>query len=92
MTLVLIDQPDYCEERGWVEAIVSEERAREVLAEFVGEDPPQKPTGPARRVTLRLRNPAAHYEDQRWVECSEAAKTGRAFWQIDCTEWEGMPA
>lgn len=91
--LVLIDQPDdgYCEERGWVEAIVSEDEACALLAEFVGDDPPQRPLGPVTKVTLRLRNPAAHYEEQRWTPCASSAKTGREFWQVDCTEWEGQP-
>lgn len=90
--VVLLDQPEdgYCEEFGWVEASVGEERARELLAEFVGEDPPQRPTGPATRVTMRLRNPAADYEARRWVACSSTAKSGREFWQIDCTVWAGQ--
>lgn len=85
--LVLIDQPDdgYCEERGWVEAIVDEDEARDTLAEFCADDEgndPHRPTGPITLVYLRLTNPAADYELQRWTPCRETAKTARPFWEV----------
>lgn len=84
---VLIDQPEdgWCEDVGWVEATVPEARARELLAEFCCDergDSPSKPTGPARRVFMRLSNPKADYEDQRWVLCTARAKTAIEFWEV----------
>lgn len=84
---VLIDEPEdgWCETVGWVEAIVDEDRARDALAEFCVDDngnEPFRPTGPAERVHLRLSNPAADPEDQRWVKCRPAAKTAVEFWEI----------
>ncbi len=89
---VLMDTPDgYCEERGWVEACVSEDRARDLLTEFCltedGNDG-ARPVGPVKRVHLRLRNPAAHWEDQLWVPCRPQAKTAIEFYEFDATDTE----
>lgn len=85
--LVLVDQWDdkCCEQWGWVETTVSEDRAREVLAEFcVTEDgeSPARPTGPATRVWVR---PDAHGEV--WSPCAEAPDAVE-FFKFDVTECE----
>lgn len=84
---VLVDQPEdgYVETCGWVEASVDEDKARDMLAEFCCDEDGEtgyRPTGPARRVHLRLVNPAQDYEYQRWVECRPAAKTAVEFWEV----------
>lgn len=84
---ILLDQAEdgYCETTGWVEAIVTEDEARDALAEFCcdedGKDP-FRPTGPAQRVHMRLVNPAEDYEYQRWVRCRPKAKTAVEFWEV----------
>ncbi len=84
---VLIDQPEdgCCETLGWVEATVTEREAREALAEFCcteDGDSPFVPTGPAERVLLRLTNPKADYEQQRWTQCTKRAKGATEFWEV----------
>lgn len=84
---VLVDQPDdgYCENVGWVEASVSEREAREQLAEFCCDEDgntPFTPTGPAERVLMRLTNPKADWEYQRWVRCTARAKGAVEFWEV----------
>lgn len=90
---VLIDSPwdGICESRGWVEACVPEDRARDVLAEFcLDEDGNEgaRPIGPAKRVHLRCANPRADVEEQRWVPCRPTAKTAVEFYEFDITDVE----
>lgn len=88
--IVLVDAPwdGGCEDRGWVSADVSEDRARDLLTEFcVDEDGnPARPLGPAKRVWLRLTNPAADHEEQQWKLCKPTAKTAVAFYEFDATD------
>lgn len=85
---ILLDTIDgYCEDRGWVEVIVSEDEARDALAEFCyDDDQPSRPLGAAHRgVWMRLVNPVEAAEDPeaaRWVHCTRRAKTGIEFWEI----------
>jgi hypothetical protein len=95
--LVLIDDPadGLCENFGWVEATVGEDRARDLLAELgvVGDpasDGYARPTGPAKRVFLRLHNPHEYFEEQRWDPCRPDAEGAHEFWMIDCTEVESV--
>jgi hypothetical protein len=88
---VLCDTPDgYCEERVWVEATVSEDRARECAREVVMDcnGDPARPVGPVKRVFLRVANPKADWEFQNWVACKPTAKTAREFFEFDVTDIE----
>lgn len=87
---VLIDNPwdGYAEAWCYVEATIHEDKARDLVTEFcVDEDgEPARPIGPATEVYLRLTNPAADYEDQRWTKCKPTAKTAVRFYEFDATD------
>ena len=91
---ILIDNADdgYVENFGHVAVEgVSEERARELLTEFVWDEDMEhnvRPTGPAKRVWLNCDNPDGHEEEQRWYPCEPTAPGAREFWRIDCTDYE----
>jgi hypothetical protein len=85
--MVLIDQPEdgYADTRGWVEAIVDEERARDLLAEFCMDedgDLGYRPTGPASRVHLCVEDPEQDVEDQRWVPVKPEDERAVEFWEV----------
>lgn len=85
--MILVDTPwdGYCEQRGWVEACVTVDQARDLLAEFCPDDNGYlgaRPAGPARRVHLRLTNLAAYEEYQWWVPCHPTVKTAVEFFEF----------
>lgn len=91
--MVLLDQPEdaMCEERGWVEAIVSEDAARDLLVEFcVGEDgdDPVRPCGEAKRVWLRVTEPGRYPDEDRWHACEPTDEGAREFYEFDAQDVE----
>jgi hypothetical protein len=93
-TIVLIDAPwdGWCEERGWVSTDVTEDRARDLLAEFCADehgDNGARPIGLAKRVWLACVNPDEDHEDQRWEPCEPDAPGAIQFYEFDATDTEG---
>lgn len=91
--MVLMDQPEdaMCEERGWVEATVGEDEARDLLAPFcVGEDDdePVRPCGEAKRVWLRVTEPGPHADEDRWYACEQGDEGAREFYEFDAQDVE----
>lgn len=76
--IVLLDSPEdgYCEETGWVEATVDQERARDLLAEFRtsedGDETPFRPVGAVTPVKLVPASDPAKWgddpESEFWCE------------------------
>lgn len=80
-----------CETTGWVEATVSEDVARDHLAEFCfdedGDSPHRPECGPAVKVWLQP-NPAdrtPYDEEKTWVNCGAYDPGSRVFWEIKIT-------
>lgn len=82
--IVLLDQAEegYCEDRGWVEAIITEDEARDALAEFCSDEDGGTPwcpdCGPATRVWLKPQDEHAEY----WGPCELRDPDGIEFWQV----------
>jgi hypothetical protein len=73
--LILFDTYDdgYCEEKGWVEATVDENEARDILAEYCFDEDGKegfRPVGSAKKVYMR---PEDEYAE-RWVICPATEK------------------
>lgn len=90
--LILLDSPDdgYCESFGWVDDVISENEARDLLAPWCCDpetgDVPYRPTGHAKIVFL-VPDRASKFEDEwRWHETHHSIPDSFAFWQIDVTE------
>lgn len=88
----------YCESRGWVEASVSEGRARDLLAPFCsdehGESPCRPDCGPARKVILAPSTDPATSDPEaaRWYpidrlreladDFDERCREALEFWEV----------
>lgn len=82
--VVLLDQAEegYCEDRGWVETTVTEDEARDALAEFCSDEDGGTPwcpdCGPATRVWLKPQDEHAEY----WGPCESRDPDGIEFWEV----------
>jgi hypothetical protein len=90
VAIILMDtyEDGYCEETGWVETTVSEDEARDQLAEFCFDEEgetPHRPEGePAVKVWLQP-DPAdtTPYEDEKcWIKCGSHDPGSLEFWEI----------
>lgn len=88
--LILMDsyEDGYCEEIGWVETSVTEDEARDALAEFCfdedGNAPYRPDCGPAVKVWLQP-DPAdtTPYDDEKpWIKCGAHDPGSLEFWEI----------
>lgn len=84
LPVVLLDTYDdgYCEERGYVQAIVTEDEARQLLKEFCLDDDgePYVPDhGPAKRIWLA---PDRADAPEHWPPCDPADEDAMEFWEV----------
>jgi hypothetical protein len=81
--IVLLDAEEFCESRGWVQANVSEDAARDLLAPSCYDedgDTPARPNGPASRVWLKART------ETDWRHCTPDEPGAVEFFEFDTTD------
>lgn len=81
--LVFFDTYDegYCEDKGWVEATVTEDKARDILAEYCFDEDGRegfRPVGSIKKVYLCPEDKYA----EGWTICSQTEKKSIEFWEI----------
>jgi hypothetical protein len=87
---LLLDSPDdgYCESTGWVETVVTEDEARNLLAEWCMDengDMPFRPVGAIKRVHMAPEKPGDETAEQMWHKSDEDAPGAMEFWEITVT-------